>query len=84
MTSDRGSTTVLSCEGFMAFKSSTQSTPALGTPYMVKIFAFGALSPAVDDGEASLVKAKFFIDDRSYTHSDVILRHLHRPQTGME
>lgn len=36
MNSDRGSMTVFSSEGFMDFKSSTQSTPALGTPYIVK------------------------------------------------
>ena len=84
MTSDRGSTTVLSCKDFMAFESSTQNTRALGTLYVVKIFAFEALSPAVGDGETSLVEAKLFIDDGSYTYSDVILRRLHRTQNGME
>ena len=75
---------MLSCEDFMAFGSSTPNTRALGTLYVVKIFAFGALSPVAGDGETSLVEAKFFIDDGSYTHSDVILRRLYRTQTGME
>ena len=50
-----------------------QSIPALGTPYVVKIFAFGALSLGVDDGEACLVERRFLVDEGSCTHSDMIL-----------
>ena len=82
--SDRGSTTIPSREDFMAFRSSTRSTPTLFTSYLVKILAFEALSPAVDDGGAHFFEPKFFVDEGSWTHLDVIPRRVHGPQIGIE